>query len=223
LIDQDVFPVKLAKAAVSAKFRMAGQICAAPTRFIAHRKVYEEFVEAFAREADALVIGDGFEPGVNMGPVVNSRRVAEMEALVDDAVKRGARVAAGGRRLGNQGCFYAPAVLADVSCDADAMRLEPFGPLALCLPFDTLEEGIRSANDSNVGLSGFVFSNSMDTIDLVTREMQTGVVSANAFSFIPPEAEFGGVKGSGIGRDGGGSGLDAYFVLKTVMRTSGRV
>lgn len=223
LIDQDVDPVKLAKTAVTAKFRMAGQICAAPTRFIAHRRVYEDFVDAFAREADALKVGDGFEPDINMGPVVNGRRVAEMEELVEDAVKRGARIASGGRRLGNQGYFYGATVLADVPCDADAMTVEPFGPLALCLPVDSMEEGIRVANDSEVGLAGFVFSNSMETLDMASREMQTGVVAMNGFTFTGPEAEFGGVKESGVGREGGEFGLDAYSVSKTVMRTTGRV
>lgn len=223
LIDENVDPVAIAKQAAGAKFRMAGQICAAPTRFIAHRSIYEEFVDTFAREADALRIGDGFEPDVNMGPVVNGRRVAEMESLVADAVDRGARIAAGGRRLGNQGFYYAPTVLADVSCDADAMTIEPFGPLALCLPMDSIEEGLAVANDSEVGLAGFVFSNSLDTLDLVSREMQTGMVSANGFVFTGPEAEFGGVKESGVGREGGEFGLDAYSVSKTVMRQSGRV
>ena len=203
VIDEDVDPVGIAKQAVTAKFRMAGQICAAPTRFIAHRRVYQEFVEAFAREASALKVGDGFAAGVNMGPVVNGRRVAEMEALVGDAVGRGARVAFGGRRLGNQGFYYAPTVLADVPRDADAMTIEPFGPLALCLSVDSMEEAVRVANDSEVGLSGFAFSNSISKLDHIVAEMQTGVVSANSFSFTGPEAEFGGVKESGIGREGG--------------------
>lgn len=220
IIDEDVDPIAIAKQAVIAKFRMAGQICAAPTRFIVHSKVYKSFVDAFAREADALKVGDGFEPGVDMGPVVNGRRVAEMESLVEDAVRRGARVAAGGRRLGNQGFYYAPTVLADVPHDADAMTIEPFGPLALCLSVDSIEEGIRVANNSEVGLAGFVFSNNIERLDHMIAELQTGMVSANSFSFTGPETEFGGVKESGVGREGGEFGLDAYSVSKTIMRCS---
>lgn len=175
------------------------------------------------KSADALKVGDGFEAGVNMGPVQNGRRVTEMEALVADAVNRGARIAAGGRRLGNKGFFYAPTVLADVPPDANAMTIEPFGPLALCLPFDRLEDGIALANASEVGLAGFAFSNSLDRLERMISEMQTGMVSANKFSFTGPEIEFGGVKESGVGREGGEFGLDAYSVSKTVMRFSNAV
>jgi succinate-semialdehyde dehydrogenase / glutarate-semialdehyde dehydrogenase len=223
IIDEGVDPVALAKQAVLAKFRMAGQICASPTRFIAHRGVYEPFVDAFARAADALVVGDGFEAGVDMGPLVNAKRVAEMEHLVDDAVRRGARIAAGGRRLGNRGCFYAPTVLADVPLDAEAMTIEPFGPMALCLPVDSIEEAIRVANRSEVGLAGFGFSNNIQHLDLMSGELQTGMVSLNGFTFTGPEIEFGGVKESGVGREGGEFGLDAYSVSKTVMRSSPRI
>lgn len=223
IIDADVDPIKLAKAAVLPKFRMAGQICAAPTRYMIHRDVYGDFVEAFAREADALKVGDGFAPGVDMGPVVNGQRVTEMEALVEDAVNRGARIAAGGKRIGNRGFFYAPTVLADVPRDADAMSIEPFGPLALCLPVDSMEEGIAIANHNDVGLGSFVFSNSIENIDYLTRELEAGMVSVNGFVFTGPDIEFGGVKESGVGREGGEFGVDAYTVSKTVMRASTRV
>lgn len=219
LIDEGVDPVRLAKLAVLPKFRMAGQICAAPTRYIIHRSIYEQFVEAFAAEADALTVGDGFAEGVAMGPVVNAQRISEMDSLVEDAVQRGARVAAGGKRIGDRGFFYAPTVLADVPCDADAMKIEPFGPMALCLPFDTLEEGLAIANDSDVGLAGFIFSNAVDRLDTMIRELQVGMVSVNNFTFCPPEIEFGGIKESGVGREGGEFGLDAYTISKTVMRS----
>lgn len=223
LIDKGVDARAIAREAAAAKFRMAGQICAAPTRFIVQKDVYDDFVGALAEFADALKVGDGFEAGVNMGPVQNGRRVTEMEALVADAVNRGARIAAGGRRLGNKGFFYAPTVLADVPPDANAMTIEPFGPLALCLPFDRLEDGIALANASEVGLAGFAFSNSLDRLERMISEMQTGMVSANKFSFTGPEIEFGGVKESGVGREGGEFGLDAYSVSKTVMRFSNAV
>jgi succinate-semialdehyde dehydrogenase / glutarate-semialdehyde dehydrogenase len=223
IIDEDVDPLALAKAAVLPKFRMAGQICAAPTRYLVHRRVYEEFVDGFARGAEALTVGDGFEAGVDMGPVVNARRISEMEELVADAVGRGAKIATGGKRLGNHGYFYAPTVLADVPREAHAMTIEPFGPLALCLPVDSIDEAIRVANDSEVGLASFVFSNNLRNLDYISAELQAGMVSVNGFTFTGPETEFGGIKESGVGREGGEFGLDAYSVSKTVMRSSVRI
>lgn len=223
IIDEDVDPVALAQAAVLPKFRMAGQICAAPTRYLVHRRVYDEFVEGFARGAESLTVGDGFEAGVDMGPLLNGRRVTEMEELVADAVARGARIATGGKRLGNRGYFYAPTVLANVPRDASAMTIEPFGPLALCLPVDSMDEAVAIANESEVGLAGFVFSNNLQNLDNICGELQTGMVSVNGFTFTGPETEFGGVKESGVGREGGEFGLDAYSISKTVMRSSARI
>ncbi len=218
LIDEDVDPANVAAQAVIAKFRMAGQICASPTRFLIHRGVYEAFVSAFAAGADALTVGDGFEPGIGMGPLVNGRRVVEMERLVADAVARGARIAAGGRRVGNRGHFYAPTILADVPLDAEAMWTEPFGPLALCSPVDDMDQALRIANDAHVGLAAYVFTNAIDKVDHLWSELHCGVVATNSFAVSGAEAEFGGVKESGVGREGGEQGLDAYQVTKTVLK-----
>ena len=205
IIDRDVDPANVARQAVIAKFRMAGQICASPTRFLIHSDVYEDFVSEFARGADALKVGDGFEEGVNMGPVVNARRIAEMDRLVEDAVSKGARVAAGGRRIGNRGYFYAPTILADVPRDAEAMWTEPFGPLALCSRVADMDEALEIANDAHVGLAAYVFSNDIERVNHLWREVQCGVVATNSFNVSGAEIEFGGVKESGVGREGGAS------------------
>lgn len=223
LIDGDVDPVAVAKQAVVAKFRMAGQICASPTRFIVHRDIYGEFVDAFAHEADALKVGDGFLDGVNMGPVVNDRRLVEMQRLVDDAAGKGARIAAGGKRIGNSGYFFAPTVLADVPLDAEAMTTEPFGPLALCLSANDMDEAMTIANSADVGLAGYLFTNAIERTDQWARDLQCGVVTTNSFNLSGPEAEFGGYKESGIGREGGVEGLEAYRITKTVMKTLTRI
>jgi succinate-semialdehyde dehydrogenase/glutarate-semialdehyde dehydrogenase len=222
LIDCDVDLIKVAKLCVG-KFKMAGQICASPTRFIVHRDVYKEFVDAFARAAEALKVGDGFEPDVFMGPVINERRVAEMISLVDDALSHGARVATGGRRIGDRGFFYSPTVLADVPRAARAMRVEPFGPLALCLPMSDMEEGLEIANDAHVGLAGYLFTNSLERADLTAARMHVGMVSMNTFAAPGPEVEFGGVKESGVGREGGEQGVDAYMITKTIIKSLTRV
>jgi succinate-semialdehyde dehydrogenase/glutarate-semialdehyde dehydrogenase len=222
LIGEGVDAARVAHLATAAKMRMAGQICASPTRFIVHRAVYEQFVSSFAQACRDLRVGDGFEAGVQMGPVANARRLATMQSLVDDAKARGARVAAGGHRIGDRGYFFAPTVLADVPLAADAMTSEPFGPLALCVPVDSLEQGIALANCVPVGLSAYAFTNCLHDAERLQRELDCGVLSINSFDTPGADAPFGGVKESGIGREGGAESLDAYLVSKTVLQSTAR-
>ncbi|CAN7478645.1 NAD-dependent succinate-semialdehyde dehydrogenase [Variovorax sp. LjRoot84] len=223
LIGEGVDGAKVGRMAAAAKMRMAGQICASPTRFIAHRSVYEDFVAGFAEAAGALLVGDGFAPGVQMGPVANGRRLAAIQALVEDARARGARVATGGQRIGERGYFYAPTVLADVPLAADAMTTEPFGPLGLCVPVASLNEGLELANALSVGLSAYAFTNSLHDAERISRELECGVLSLNSFATPGADATFGGVKESGIGREGGAESLDAYLVSKTVLQSTTRI
>jgi succinate-semialdehyde dehydrogenase/glutarate-semialdehyde dehydrogenase len=223
LIGEGVDGAKVGRMAAAAKMRMAGQICASPTRFIAHRSVYEEFVAGFAQAAAAMKVGDGFAPGTQMGPLANGRRLAAIQSLVEDAKARGARVATGGHRVGERGYFYAPTVLADVPLDADAMTTEPFGPLALCVAVASLDEGLELANKLSVGLSGYAFTNSLDDAERISRELECGVLTVNSFATPGADAPFGGVKESGIGREGGAESLDAYLVSKTVLQSTARI
>jgi succinate-semialdehyde dehydrogenase/glutarate-semialdehyde dehydrogenase len=223
LIGEGVDGAKVGRMAAAAKMRMAGQICASPTRFIAHRSVYEDFVAGFAEAAGALKVGDGFAPGVQMGPLANGRRLAAIHSLVEDAKARGARIATGGNRVGERGYFYAPTVLADVPLDADAMTTEPFGPLGLCVAVASLDEGLALANTLSVGLSGYAFTNSLHDGERITRELECGVLSLNSFATPGADAPFGGVKESGIGREGGAESLDAYLVSKTVLQSTARI
>jgi succinate-semialdehyde dehydrogenase/glutarate-semialdehyde dehydrogenase len=218
LVCEGVDAAKVAQQAAAAKMRMAGQICASPSRFIIHRSVYEDFVSAFAKAAQALRVGDGFEAGVQMGPVANVRRLAAVDALVQDAKARGARIAAGGHRIGERGYFYAPTVLADLPMDSDAMNTEPFGPLAMCVPVDTLDEALALANSLSVGLSAYAFTNSLHDAERISRELECGVLSINHMGSPGADAPFGGVRDSGIGREGGAESLDAYLVSKTVLQ-----
>jgi succinate-semialdehyde dehydrogenase/glutarate-semialdehyde dehydrogenase len=223
LIGEGVDGAKVGRMAAAAKMRMAGQICASPTRFIAHASVYEDFVGSFAQAVGALRVGDGFAEGVQMGPVVNARRLAAIHSLVEDARTRGARVAAGGPRIGDKGYFYAPTVLADVPLEADAMTSEPFGPLGLCVPVATLDDGLTLANKLSVGLSAYAFTNTLHDAERFARELECGVLSINSFGTPGADAPFGGVKESGIGREGGAESLDAYLVSKTVLQSTGRI
>lgn len=224
IIDADVDPVAVARLACETKFRMAGQICVSPSRFLIHRDIYKTFVEEFARAARAIAVGDGFADGVFMGPVMNMGRVAYMEQLVADAVDRGAVLASGGRRLGNQGCFFAPTVLRDVPLDADVMTLEPFGPIAACRAVDDLDEALAIGNSLEfAGLAGYVFTNDVETGERLAAQMECGSVSINNFVTPGANAPFGGQKESGIGTEGGDETFDAYTVNKTITRTIGRI
>lgn len=223
LIGEGVDAAAVARLACDAKMRMAGQICASPTRFIAHRGVYDAFVTAFAEAAREIRVGDGFVPGVQMGPVANARRLAAVSSLVDQARASGARVAAGGHRIGERGYFYAPTVLADVPLDANAMQDEPFGPLALCVPVDDLAEGLELANSLSVGLSAYAFTNALEDAERIARELECGNLSINHFGTPGADVPFGGVKDSGIGREGGAESLHPYMVTKTVLQRTARV
>ena len=208
LIDESVDAAAIGRLAVGPKFLMAGQYCACPTRYLVHRKVYDDFVGAFAEEASKLKVGDGFAEGVQMGPVIHRRRLETMASLVEDAVQHGARVVTGGERVGNRGYFFAPTVLADVPLEAAVMSVEPFGPLAACRPIDNLEEGLAIANGLPVGLAAYAFTNSLEKADWMSRELQAGSVAINVFRSPGNDAPFGGYKESGIGREGGEESLE---------------
>jgi succinate-semialdehyde dehydrogenase / glutarate-semialdehyde dehydrogenase len=222
LVGEGVNAGNVAKLAVGAKMRMAGQICASPTRFIVHRSVYEQFVSALADASKELRVGDGFAPGSQMGPLVNARRRAAIEELVGDAAAKGARVATGGHRIGERGYFYAPTVLADVPLHSRAMTEEPFGPLALCVPVHDLDAALALANSLPMGLSAYAFTNSLQEAERIGRELECGNLSINHFGSPGADLPFGGVKDSGIGREGGPVSLDAYMVSKTVLQKTTR-
>jgi succinate-semialdehyde dehydrogenase/glutarate-semialdehyde dehydrogenase len=151
-----------------------------------------------------------------MGPLANDRRLAAMETLVADATKKGARLVAGGSRIGNRGYFYPLTVLADVPADARAMNEEPFGPLALLSPVKTLDEAIERANALPYGLAAYAFTRSARNADALAEGVEAGNLSINHFVASSAETPFGGVKDSGYGREGGTEGLNGYTVAKNV-------
>jgi succinate-semialdehyde dehydrogenase/glutarate-semialdehyde dehydrogenase len=223
LVCEGVDAARIGRQAALAKMRASGQICASPTRFIVHQGVYAAFVDAMAGAAREIQVGDGFTANVQMGPVANPRRLAEMQALVADAKERGARIAAGGARVGSVGCFFAPTVLADVPLEAHVMNREPFGPIGVCVPVGTLEQGLALANSLSVGLAAYAFTNSLHEAERISRELECGAVAINHFGTTEADTPFGGVKESGIGREGGAESLDAYTVSKTVLQSTLRV
>ncbi len=200
------------------KFRNAGQVCIAPTRFLVQEKVYDDFVGRFVKAAEAQKVGDGLEKGNTMGPLANARRIPAMEGFIADAVQHGAEVLTGGARIGNKGNFFQPTVLANLSKDAKVMNEEPFGPLALMVPFRDMEEAITEANRLPYGLAAYAYTSSTKTATKVAAEVEAGMVSINHHGLALPETPFGGVKDSGYGAEGGTEGLDAYLAVKFVTQ-----
>jgi succinate-semialdehyde dehydrogenase/glutarate-semialdehyde dehydrogenase len=204
----------------AAKFRNAGQVCVAPTRFLVQSEVYEPFVERFTAAAAAIRLGDGLDPETKMGPLANDRRVAAMEAFVGDAVQKGAVVKTGGKRHGNKGYFFEPTVLTDIPADARVLHEEPFGPLALMMPFGTLDEAITEANRLEYGLASYAYTRAAGTAAALGAGIESGMVTINHLGLALPETPFGGVKDSGYGSEGGAEGLEPYLVTKFISQAN---
>lgn len=198
------------------KMRNAGQVCTSPTRFFVHESIFDDYAEAFIRRAAATVTGNGMDPGVEMGPLANDRRIAALSALVEDARDKGAKVRTGGGTLGDRGYFFQPTVLTNVPDDARVMQEEPFGPLAVLNPAGSLDEAIERANAVPYGLAAYGFTNRADYADRMVEGVEAGNLSINTLEASLPETPFGGVKSSGYGREGGTEGLHNYMIVKNV-------
>tara|TARA_R110002020_G_scaffold136630_17_gene304810 strand:- start:25028 stop:26494 length:1467 start_codon:yes stop_codon:yes gene_type:complete len=198
------------------KARNAGQVCTSPTRFFVDQKIFAPYAAAFAERAAAVNIGNGMTPGVEMGPVANHRRIEAIDALVEDARAKGAKVLTGGARPNGPGYFYPVTVLAEVPDDARVMREEPFGPLAVINPTASLDEAIACANALPFGLAGYAFTHDAATADRLMNEVEVGNFSINTLEASVAEVPFGGVKASGQGREGGMEGMQHYLEVKTV-------
>lgn len=203
-----------AKAAATAKFRNSGQICVAPTRFFIERGIYGEFTEALAAETARLKLGDGFEPDVTMGPLISPRRVKAVADLVDDARARSLRIATGGGIPDRDGYFHEPTVITDATTKAKASNVEPFGPIAVCAPFDSYDEAIALANRLPMALASFVHSPDGRTVNRAIDDIEAGSVICNSWRVSLPETPFGGMKESGLATEGGIEGLQAFQNVK---------
>lgn len=218
IIHADVDPVAAAEKLAATKFRNCGQVCISPSRFYVHRSLAEPFEQAFAAYAGKLVVGDGLQPGVTTGPLIRARSLAFAEGLVSDAVDRGARLLAGGRRPAhlNHGHFLEPTVLADVPDEARIMQEEPFAPIAPIAPFDTFDEVIASANATEFGLAAYVFTRDSRLAATTAEALEAGMVGINETLLATAEAPFGGTRQSGFGREGGSLGILDYLNPKYI-------
>jgi len=216
IVCDDVDPVETAIMSAVRKMRNAGQVCTSPTRFFVQEPLYERFAKAFAEKARAIKVGNGLDATTEMGPLANGRRIEALETLVADARAKGARLLAGGERLGSRGYFFAPTVLADAPDEARAMREEPFGPLALINPVASLDDAIAKANALPFGLAAYGFTHSARNADRLAEDIEAGNVSINTLEASIAETPFGGVKESGFGREGGAEGLSHYTIVKNI-------
>ncbi len=203
--------------AAIAKFRNTGQSCIAANRVLVERPIYEKFLEAFAAKARSLKVGDGLEPGMDIGPLIDQAGIDKATEHVQDAVAKGARVMCGGRRVpGKKGFFFEPTVLGDVAPESACMREETFAPIAPVCAFDREEEAIEQANASIYGLSAYAFTQNLDRAFRLMEALEAGTIGINDGVPTTSQCPFGGVKQSGWGRELGIEGLDAFLETKHV-------
>ena len=200
--------------ALASKYRNAGQTCVCANRLYVQDGVYDEFVRRLAERVAAMPVGNGFAPGVLQGPLIDDDAVAKVEAHVADALGKGARLVTGGQRL--EGRFYAPTVLADVNASMLCAREETFGPLAPVFRFKTEQEAIEAANNTEFGLASYFFSRDLGRVFRVSEALEYGMVGVNTGLISTAEVPFGGVKQSGLGREGAHQGMDDYVEVKYI-------
>ncbi|MBC9821444.1 NAD-dependent succinate-semialdehyde dehydrogenase [Terrabacter sp. MAHUQ-38] len=216
LVFEDADVDRAVDGAMLAKMRNMGEACTAANRFYVHESLADEFSAQLARRMGALTLGKGTKEGVDVGPLVDEKARDKVSALVDDAVSKGAKVLVGGTAPDGDGWFYEPTVLADVPTDADMAREEIFGPVAPVTTFRTDAEAIRLANDTEYGLVAYLFTRDLSRAIAMSEALEYGMVGVNQGIVSNPAAPFGGVKASGVGREGGFEGIEEYLETKYV-------
>jgi succinate-semialdehyde dehydrogenase / glutarate-semialdehyde dehydrogenase len=198
--------------AMVSKYRNAGQTCVCANRLYVQDKVYDAFVAKLAEKAQGIKVGNGFEAGVNQGPLIDDQAIGKVERHVADAVRKGAKVVIGGKRIGER--FYAPTVLADVTSEMLCAREETFGPVAPVFRFKTEDEVLALSNNTEFGLASYFYSRDVGRIFRVGEALEYGMVGINTGLISTAEVPFGGVKQSGLGREGSHHGIDDYVEIK---------
>jgi succinate-semialdehyde dehydrogenase/glutarate-semialdehyde dehydrogenase len=218
IVFEDADPIAVGTLCAKTKFRNAGQVCASPSRFYVHERIKEPFEQAMAQVAKALKLGSGLEAETEIGPMANDRGRGRAIELVSDAIDKGASLRAGGRipERFPHGFFYEPTVLADVPDSASIMTTEPFSPIAPVSTFRSFDEVIERANNVPYGLASYVFSNSLSTATKASEALEAGMVGVNEMLIASAEIPFGGVKESGMGREGGQLGIREYLEPKFI-------
>jgi succinate-semialdehyde dehydrogenase/glutarate-semialdehyde dehydrogenase len=199
-----------------AKMRNIGEACTAANRFYVHSSVADEFARRLGERMGALPVGRGVADGIAVGPLIDGDARYKVSTLVEDAVRRGAEVVVGGRSIDGAGYFYQPTVLTGVPGDAQLRHEEIFGPVAPISTFEVEEEAVNAANDTEYGLVAYVYTRDLDRAIRVSERLETGMVGLNQGIVSNPAAPFGGVKQSGLGREGGHVGIEEFLEIKYV-------
>ncbi|MEM6495345.1 MAG: NAD-dependent succinate-semialdehyde dehydrogenase [Pseudomonadota bacterium] len=220
IVFNDADVERATKVLAAAKFRNAGQVCVSPTRFLVQDAAYDQFVSRFVELSKEVKVGDGLEADIQMGPMANERRIDAMESMIADAEQNGAKIETGGKRIGNKGNFFEPTVLTNVPHSAKVMNEEPFGPLAVISPFETLDEAVTEANRLPYGLASYAYTRSTDTAQALATGVEAGMMSINHLGLALPEVPFGGIKDSGYGSEGGLEAIESYLNTKFVSQAS---
>ena len=205
------------KGAIASKYRNAGQTCVCANRIFVQDGIYDEFAKKFAEAAKSMKIGNGFDEGVEVGPLVESAAVDKVEEHVQDAVAKGAKIATGGNRSNAGALFYEPTVLTGATRDMAIFREETFGPVAPLFRFKTEEEVIELANDTEFGLASYFYARDLGRVWRVAEALEYGMVAVNEGILSSELAPFGGVKESGLGREGSKYGIDDYIEIKYML------
>ncbi|ORY87810.1 NAD-dependent aldehyde dehydrogenase [Protomyces lactucae-debilis] len=217
IVFEDADLDKAVAAAVACKFRGTGQTCICANRFFIHESLYDIFIERFSAEVAKFKVGAGLKEGSTHGPLIHSRAVDKVESLLQDAVSKGGKIVIGGKRLTELGNnFFAPTIIKDCTTDMAFAQEEIFGPIAAIYKFSSEAEVLRLANDTNVGLAGYFFSQDVGRIFRVAEELEVGMIGANTGIISDAALPFGGIKESGLGREGSKYGLDEYLKIKAV-------
>ncbi|PAL24434.1 NAD-dependent succinate-semialdehyde dehydrogenase [Acetobacter syzygii] len=205
-----------AERVAAAKFRNAGQVCIAPTRFLLHKDIAPAFIEKFKAQMSALKIGRGLDEGVTMGPLINERRVKALTELVEDARAKGAELWQPDLSLPNKGFFFPPTLVLKPTLEMRVMQEEPFGPIAIMDEFSDLADAVEEANRLPYGLAAYVYTRCERTERLLGEKLEAGMVAINHHGIGTPEVPFGGIKDSGYGTEGGPAALRAHTIIKLV-------
>ena len=202
--------------AMFAKYRNAGQACVAANRFYVHKKVHDQFVEKFAIATKAIKVGSGMEQGVTQGPLIDDQALVKVQKHIADAISKGAKVVTGGKVANQGGTFFEPTVLANANNSMLVAYEETFGPVAPVIPFESDEEVVKLANHSQFGLASYFYSRDIGRIWKVSEALEFGMVGVNTGLFSNEVGPFGGIKQSGLGREGSSWGIDEYLEMKYV-------
>jgi succinate-semialdehyde dehydrogenase/glutarate-semialdehyde dehydrogenase len=217
IVFDDVVVDDIVDIAADARLRNAGQACTSPKRFIVHSNIYESFVSKLKIRFEQIKVGDPFDEANNMGPLASINAVNDIEILVNDAVKKGAKLVTGGKKIGNSGFYFEPTIITEITKDMKLFHEEAFGPVASVYKFDTLDEAVELANATRFGLSASVWTQNQENAIQVAERLESGNVFVNSVSTSRPELPFGGVKSSGFGRELGEYGVKEFANIKSVF------